>query len=452
MKKIVTILLTYILIMVLAGTVNAATGTVNTETARMRSEASAEASIVDLISLNEQVEVLEEEGEWYKVQYNGNTGYVSKELINVDGEVAQGDANTTQTNETPAENTVEEPATTPETTADEQANTTPAEETQTAPQEQQTTIAEQFVGNLQSVVTVKILPSINSTNIADIPAGAQITVVEILNNWCYIETADQQGWVRLSILQAAVNTAQPATTTEEPAPAEETPEEPAQEQTVGYVNVTSVNVRAEANTTSEVIDSLSINTEVTILGEESDWYNVQVNGKTGYIATQYISNEKVPETTSRASDTARKIQEEKQVPQASAEASTPAPAPSAKGAEVVAYAKQFLGYKYVSGGSSPSTGFDCSGFTSYVYKHFGVSLSRSTSGQKNNGTSVSKANLQLGDLVIFNNSSNTAVGHVGIYVGGNQFIHAANAQKGVIITSLSDSYYKARYVDGRRVL
>ena len=138
--------------------------------------------------------------------------------------------------------------------------------------------------------------------------------------------------------------------------------------------------------------------------------------------------------------------------QASAEASTPAPAPSAKGAEVVAYAKQFLGYKYVSGGSSPSTGFDCSGFTSYVYKHFGVSLSRSTSGQKNNGTSVSKANLQLGDLVIFNNSSNTAVGHVGIYVGGNQFIHAANAQKGVIITSLSDSYYKARYVDGRRVL
>ena len=300
MKKIVTILLTYILIMVLAGTVNAATGTVNTETARMRSEASAEASIVDLISLNEQVEVLEEEGEWYKVQYNGNTGYVSKELINVDGEVTQGDANTTQTNETPAENTVEEPATTPETTADEQANSTPAEEAQTAPQEQQTTIAEQFVGNLQSVVTVKILPSINSTNIADIPAGAQITVVEILNNWCYIETADQQGWVRLSILQAAVNTAQPATTTEEPAPAEETPEEPAQEQTVGYVNVTSVNVRAEANTTSEVIDSLSINTEVTILGEESDWYNVQVNGKTGYIATQYISNEKVPETTSRA--------------------------------------------------------------------------------------------------------------------------------------------------------
>ena len=66
-----------------------------------------------------------------------------------------------------------------------------------------------------------------------------------------------------------------------------------------------------------------------------------------------------------------------------------------------------MGYKYVSGGSSPSTGFDCSGFTSYVYKQCGISISRSSSAQASNGTAVSKSNLQPGVLVIFNNRANT---------------------------------------------
>jgi cell wall-associated NlpC family hydrolase len=113
---------------------------------------------------------------------------------------------------------------------------------------------------------------------------------------------------------------------------------------------------------------------------------------------------------------------------------------------------QYLNYKYVSGGSSPSTGFDCSGFTTYVYKNFGISLSRTSTGQGSNGVSVSKSNLQLGDILIFNNSSNTAIGHVGIYIGNNEFIHAANPSSGVKITKLSDSYYSLRYVDARRVL
>ena len=118
----------------------------------------------------------------------------------------------------------------------------------------------------------------------------------------------------------------------------------------------------------------------------------------------------------------------------------------------VEYAKKYLGYKYVSGGSSPETGFDCSGFTSYVYKHFGISISRTSGAQASNGTAVSKSNLQAGDLVIFNNKSNSSVGHVGIYIGGNTFIHAGNSGTGVITTSLSDSYYSARYVTGRRII
>ena len=114
--------------------------------------------------------------------------------------------------------------------------------------------------------------------------------------------------------------------------------------------------------------------------------------------------------------------------------------------------KQYLGYKYVSGGASPETGFDCSGFTSYVYKHFGISLNRTSKDQIKNGVAVERSNLQPGDIVIFNNSANTAIGHVGIYIGGDNFIHAANKNEGVKITSLSSSYYKTRYVGARRVI
>ena len=121
------------------------------------------------------------------------------------------------------------------------------------------------------------------------------------------------------------------------------------------------------------------------------------------------------------------------------------------GNQVVEYAKKYLGYKYVAGGSS-TKGFDCSGFTTYVFKHFGISLNRASKGQIKNGVAVEKSKLQAGDLVIFNNESNSAIGHVGIYIGSGKFIHAANKKEGVTITELSMSYYSKRYVGARRVI
>ena len=119
---------------------------------------------------------------------------------------------------------------------------------------------------------------------------------------------------------------------------------------------------------------------------------------------------------------------------------------------IAVFALQYLGMPYVYGGSSPQTGFDCSGFTTYVFRNFGVSLNRSSKDQIKNGTAVSKSNLQPGDIVIFKNQGKTAIGHVGIYIGSGNFIHAANKKEGVVITALSSSYYSQRYVGARRVI
>ena len=121
---------------------------------------------------------------------------------------------------------------------------------------------------------------------------------------------------------------------------------------------------------------------------------------------------------------------------------------STKGQEIADYALQFLGYRYVYGGSSPS-GFDCSGFTSYVYKQFGYKLNRSASDQLDNGVAVSRSELQPGDLVIFKKGSSS---HVGLYIGNNQFIHASTSKVGVIISRMSDAYYTTGFVGGRRIV
>jgi peptidoglycan DL-endopeptidase CwlO len=115
--------------------------------------------------------------------------------------------------------------------------------------------------------------------------------------------------------------------------------------------------------------------------------------------------------------------------------------------QVVSIAMQYLGVPYVWGGSSPSTGFDCSGFVMYVFAQVGVSLPHHAASQYNYGTPVSQDQLAPGDLVFFD-----GLGHVGIYIGGGQFIHAPHTGDVVKISSLYEDWYASTYVGARRVL
>ena len=124
--------------------------------------------------------------------------------------------------------------------------------------------------------------------------------------------------------------------------------------------------------------------------------------------------------------------------------------------ELLEYASSFLGTRYRRGSSSPS-GFDCSGFTSYVFKNFGYQLTRSSCSQVSDGTPVAKNELQPGDLVFFNGRAvGKRVGHVGIVTevkedGEFKFIHSSNG-KGVTVSSSNEAYYKRRYVGASRVI
>jgi len=121
-------------------------------------------------------------------------------------------------------------------------------------------------------------------------------------------------------------------------------------------------------------------------------------------------------------------------------------APPSQYGGVVGIAMQYLGIPYVYGGSSPS-GFDCSGFVMYVYGQMGVSLPHYTVAQYSMGVPVSRADLQPGDLVFFD-----GLNHVGLYIGGGQFIHAPHTGDVVKISSMGDSWYASTYMGARRIL
>lgn len=191
-----------------------------------------------------------------------------------------------------------------------------------------------------------------------------------------------------------------------------------------------LNLRSGPSTQNSKLASIPGGTVLAVEEVSGSWYKVTYNGTTGYVSGSYV----VP---------ADQTQAQAQTAAVNYDASF--------GASAVALAKQYIGVPYVYGGSSPK-GFDCSGFTSYIYRQLGVSIPRGASGQYNAGTAVSRENLQPGDLVFIANPAYTAgypVSHVGIYVGDGQYIHA-DCSRGVTISSLFGSTYGPHYAGARR--
>lgn len=194
--------------------------------------------------------------------------------------------------------------------------------------------------------------------------------------------------------------------------------------TYGRVNSDGVNVRSAASTDSSVLATIEEDAIVTVNGLVDGWYDVTCEyGTEGYIRSDFLD---LTESSSSNSD-------------------------------IAATAKQNLGTGYVYGGASPR-GFDCSGFTMYVYSQHGYSLPHSATSQWQSGLGTrvySISELQPGDLVFFNDPSRNAgkaCSHAGIYTGDGQFIHSSSSRSGgVIVSSLTSGYYNTYFVGGIQV-
>jgi cell wall-associated NlpC family hydrolase len=447
-KKLLIILIIIAILSVMTVISNAATnGVITGETVKLRKAPSLDAGLVTLLSVDNKVEVLGKEGDWYQVKYKEYEGYVYADYIDVEGEVVDNTATTNKVTNNTVENTVNSVvnAVSNETIPQENVNannTVTNTTTDTTNSETQNSI----IGTSQKLLEdceLKILPLINAETVQTLVKDTTVTVDDEVNGWAFISTDTVSGWIRADKLTAEEAEQNSPEQTENTEPEEETPATTTETQT-GYISASSVNVRASASTSANVVTTLTRNTAVTIEGQENGWTRITTStGVSGYVSSEYISDEQVQSTNRSDSERTQKIVD---LPNTTADATESEDTNTV----VVNYAKTLLGKSYVYGGVGPNS-FDCSGFTQYVYSKFGVNLSHSASAQANIGTTVSKVNLQLGDMVFFSQGG-SSIGHVGIFVGNNSFIHAANPQKGVVITSLSDGYYTTNYKTAKRVL
>ena len=206
------------------------------------------------------------------------------------------------------------------------------------------------------------------------------------------------------------------------------------------ITTSVLNMRSGPGTENSIVTKLYEGSVAKIIGINNAWFKVQYGGETGYISPDYVSV--VPYKSTVAAS----------APVTVSSSSGTATTASGTRQQIIDYAAQFLGCKYVYGGNTPS-GFDCSGYVKYVFKHFGVELTRTSASQYSTSVRIKKSELKIGDLVFFSQTAGSSkVGHVGIYVGGGQFIHAAAPGKGVRYDSLNSSYYSSHYIGSGRVL
>lgn len=255
-----------------------------------------------------------------------------------------------------------------------------------------------------TVLNVREVAGTSSKVIAQLENGMEVKILEEDNNkdkfsWYKVNYINTNGWVSGEYISFK--------------------DEPIDE---GIVNVGVANVRVGPSLAANVVTQLKKGNNVNVYAWYGEWYKIKLeDGNFAWIFGELVTTRK--SLASRGSSASRSGSERSD-------------RSGDLRQQVVNYAKKYLGVKYVWGGTSPN-GFDCSGLVQYVYRQFGIKLNRVAADQARQGTKVTRAQLKAGDLVFFNTSSGSSIDHVGIYIGNNQFLHAASGRGKVLIDPLS---------------
>jgi len=189
--------------------------------------------------------------------------------------------------------------------------------------------------------------------------------------------------------------------------------------TVATVNTETLNVRAEKSTEAAVLSQVGNSEAFTVNSVADGWVEISVDDSVGYISQDYV-------TLAQALPTAKTIEQVKY-----------GDGVSDVRASVVSYALQFVGNRYVWGGTSLENGVDCSGFTMRILGKYGISLPHSSKAQPSYGTKISASEAKPGDLFFY--GSGRSISHVAIYIGNGQIVHASNKRDGI---KVSNAYYR----------
>ncbi len=251
-------------------------------------------------------------------------------------------------------------------------------------------------GNLN----VRKEPSIDGKLVGKMPKDSACEVLETVDGWAHITSGEVEGYVSLDYLLTGLDAKLKASELVN---------------TIVVANVDGLNVRDEPNTESAVLTKVLKGEELEYIETLDGWIHVSIDDEDAYVAAEYVTVEDRLGTAVTMTELRYGV------------------GVSDVRVEIVEYAKQFLGNKYVYGGTSLTKGTDCSGFVQSVFKKFGVKLSRTSQAQSGNGKKIKASDLQPGDLVFYANSSGT-VNHVALYIGGGKVIHASSPKSGIKIS------------------
>lgn len=260
------------------------------------------------------------------------------------------------------------------------------------------------IANVSESLNIRQEPGEDKEKVGKLSKDAGCEIIEVdENGWAHIKSGDIEGYVDSSYL---------LTGEEAGARAKETAS------LVGTViDAGNLRLRESASIESNILDLLSDGEEVEVVEVLPAWTQVKTSSKEGYVSSEYLD-------VSYKLNMAVPIEEEKAIE-------------TSLRSEMVAFANQYLGGRYVWGGTTLGVGVDCSGFTQAIYNNFGYSIPRVSRSQASGGTSISSSDAKPGDLFFY--GEDNYISHVAMYIGNEQVIHASDESSGI---KISNAYYR----------